>query len=391
LLIARKLVFVTTHPIQYQAPVFRELTKFSDIELTVLFAMIPNEQQQGEGFGTGFRWDIPLLDGYDYRVLDNVAKRPSATHFSGCDTPAISDALQDLRPDAVIVNGWGTKTCLQALWACKRQRIPCMVRGEANDLRRRPGWKRVGQKLIVKQYSACLYIGSANRAFYERRGVPSKQLVFSPYCIDNHRFENKAVEQGSRRSDLRESWGIPEFAVCFLYCGKFETKKHPLLLLRALKMAVSHDENSNLHLLMVGDGPLRLECEAFVHENSLPVSFAGFINQSQLPKAYVATDCLALPSDSGETWGLVVNEAMACGRPAIVSDHVGCQADLVEAGVTGEVFPVGDEKKLAGMLARFAGDPGQLVVMGEAARHRVANYSPKAAAEGMRAAVLAMQ
>ena len=151
-----RIAFVTSHPIQYQVPIFRLLTQTKDIELTVLFAMLPDAAAQGAGFGVEFEWDIPLLEGYQYKVLQNVAEQPGVTHFSGCDTPGIQSELKALQPDVVIVNGWVVKTCLQALWACKRQKIPILVRGEANDLRKRPWWKRILQQTLVRQYDACL-------------------------------------------------------------------------------------------------------------------------------------------------------------------------------------------------------------------------------------------
>jgi glycosyltransferase involved in cell wall biosynthesis len=370
---------------------FRELAGMEDIDLTVLFAMLPDAKQQGEGFGTGFSWDIPLLEGYNYRVLDNVARAPGVTRFGGCDTPDIKRVLCELRPAVVVVNGWVVKTCLQALWACKGLSIPCLVRGEANDLRPRPVWKKLGQAFLLRQFAGCLFIGKFNREFYVQRRVPAKLLFHSPYGIDNQRFERQAMALLPRREQLRAQWQVPEGAVCYLFCAKFEVKKQPLLLLSAFRSAVADARPGSMHLLMVGDGALRAECESYARRYSLPVNFAGFMNQSRLAEAYVAADCLVLPSDSGETWGLVVNEAMACGRPAIVSDHVGCQADLVEAGVTGEVFPVGKESELAERLCRLAADPGLLSLMGKAARQRVAAYTPLAAAEGIREAVLKLR
>ena len=102
---------------------FRELTALSNIELTVLFAQLPDPEQQGKGFGTGFEWDIPLLDGYDHQVLNNISRHPGVTHFRGCDTPGILAEIEKIQPDAVLVNGWVVKTCLQALWACKRLNV----------------------------------------------------------------------------------------------------------------------------------------------------------------------------------------------------------------------------------------------------------------------------
>ena len=104
------------------------------------------------------------------------------------------------------------------------------------------------------------------------------------------------------------------------------------------------------------------------------VTFAGFLNQSQIPRAYVASDVQVLPSDAGETWGLVINEGMACGLPAVVSDRVGCQKDLVLPGITGDVFPLGDVEALAACLRSLAERSSSRAAMGEAARQRVADY-----------------
>ncbi|MBT8039553.1 MAG: glycosyltransferase family 4 protein [Gammaproteobacteria bacterium] len=376
-----KIVFVTSHPIQYQVPVFRHLASMAELDFEVFFAMIPGESEQGAGFGISFEWDIPILEGYRYRVLDNRARVPGVTHFKGCDTPGVSDAIREARPDAVVVNGWVVKSCLQALWACRRAGIPCLVRGEANDLRQRPFWKRLLQRGLVSQYAACLYIGEANKLFYQARHVPGRRLFPSPYCVENERLAEQAHQLQPRRDSLREEWGIAPDVTCFLFCGKLELKKHPLELLASLRLALQ--KGGKLHLLMVGDGELRSACEEFVRQHDLPVTFAGFLNQSRISEAYVASDCLVLPSDAGETWGLVTNEAMACGKGAIVSDQVGCAADLVSPDETGHVFDFGDWQALADRMHHCATDPVALQAMGVSARERVFAYSPQAAAEGI--------
>src|SRR5207248_1690512 len=114
------------------------------------------------------------------------------------------------------------------------------------------------------------------------------------------------------------------------------------------------------HVLVVGDGELMTEARALAARERLPLTFAGFLNQTEIVGAYVAADCLVLPSDTGETWGLVVNEAMACGIPAIVSDQVGCGPDLVSDSVTGAMFPMGDIDALARCLIDFSADPQRL-------------------------------
>jgi len=142
---------------------------------------------------------------------------------------------------------------------------------------------------------------------------------------------------------------------------------------------------------MVGDGELRAECEAYAREHRLPVTFAGFLNQGQLPGAYATADCLVLPSDHGETWGLVVNEAMACGLPAITSDRVGCHPDLILPGVTGQTFPCGDVAALAETMRRLAADPVALRAMGARAREHIRGYSIDALVEGTMDALRALK
>src|SRR6056297_1385562 len=317
-----RVAFLTTHPIQYQVPVFRCLAADAELDFEVLFCQLPSAQQQGDGFGVEFEWDIPLLEGYRYDVLENVAAKPSLTQYGGCDTPGIGKRIQQGGYDAVVINGWLVKSCLQGLRACRKLRIPCIVRGEANDLRQRPAWKRWLQARLVRRYAACLPIGNASRDFYLRRGVSAERLFPAPYCVENDRFAAQAEHAAMRREALRADWGIDREAVCFLYCGKLIDKKHPLELLQAFVGAVAR--GAKAHLLIVGDGPLRGACEQRIRESQAPVTITGFLNQSQIVDGYVAADCLVLPSDAGETWGLVTNEAMACGRPALVSHLAGC-------------------------------------------------------------------
>lgn len=374
--------FLTSHPIQYQIPVFRHLAADPALDFTVFFCQMPDARMQGAEFNVSFTWDIPLFDGYEHRVLKNVSRRPSVMDYHGCDTPEISEILADGRFDALIVNGWVVKSCLQGLRACRRLRIPCLVRGEANDLRRRAFWKRWLQRQLVHQYAGCLAIGKANADFYRHRGVPEERLFSAPYCVENERFA--AADDPRRTRDARRRWNIAEDAVCFLSSGKLIEKKHPRELIAAY---LASSVKTPVHLLIVGDGPLRAACMALAAESTLPITFTGFLNQGEILDAYAAADCLVLPSDAGETWGLVVNEAMAAGRPAIVSDLVGCAADLVVPAESGWVFPYGDWSALAETIAEAAKDRDRLRRWGQTAKERIRHYGPRVAAEGISRAV----
>jgi glycosyltransferase involved in cell wall biosynthesis len=257
---------------------------------------------------------------------------------------------------------------VQWLTAAHRRGVPVIMRGESNLLRKRRPISSYWHRYILKKCDAFLSIGSANQAFYEHYGVRRGQTFAAPYFVDNDYFAAAASRASPHRRAKREQWGIPADAVCFCFVGKLEHKKRALVLLTALAIAQAASTR-RMHLLVVGSGEQLADARQKVETGNLPVTFAGFMNQGEIAQAYDASDCLVLPSDAGETWGLVVNEAMACSRPAIVSDHVGCQRDLVEDGVTGFVFPLDDTDALAGALCKAAGS--NLQRMGLAAYARV--------------------
>src|SRR5262249_50272985 len=197
----------------------------------------------------------------------------------------------------------------------------------------------------------------------------SERIFDAPYCVDNDRFGAEADTLTPRRAQLRHEWGVADDAVVVLFSGKLVEKKHPLDLVSAL--ALGRRKDPRLHLLVAGDGVLRPACQEAARVAGLPATFLGFVNQRRIAEAYVAADCLALPSDWGETWGLVVNEAMACGRAAIVSDRVGCYPDLVVPGQTGAVFRFGDVEQFAEAILAAAAIPGNLATLGARARRHV--------------------
>ncbi len=378
-----KVAVVSTHPIQYHSPWFQKLAK--QVDLKVYYAVLPDQQQQGVGFGEAFAWDIPLLEGYDWQLIPNARKSPSLQGFFRSSTPAIYSTLADAKPDALIITGWQSLPLLQALWAAMRLGIPRIVRGDSNPLRPRTGSIRALHRLLLSRFDAFLATGKLNREFYLNYGISEDRVFHSPHFVDNDRFAEQVSKVSTERESLRAGWNIVKGQTCFLFAGKLEPKKRVMDLLQAIDVA--RQKCPSIHLLVTGAGGLRKEAQGFAQIRNLPVTFTGFLNQSQITRAYAAADCLVLPSDVGETWGLVVNEAMVCGLPAIVSDKVGCGPDLVEEGLTGGVYPCGDIAALASKLETFASDPAELVGMGAQARQRINLYSVKQAVEGTMRAI----
>jgi len=363
----RRLAVLTTHPIQYQAPWFRSLAAHPELDLEVLFChKATPAEQAAAGFGIEFDWDVSLLEGYSYRFLENVARAPTVSNFTGLDTPEIFNVIRNAKYDAVIVNGWHYKSAWQAMRACWQTKTPVMARSDSHLHTKRALLKRVAKRpfysWFISKLAACLPVGKWSRDYFLHYGARPELIFIVPHVVDTDYFAAESARLLRVRNELRAHWKVNEAGVVFLFVGKFVDKKRPMDFVKALEQAAQR--GAPAAGLMVGDGPLRSICETHCSTHNVPVHFAGFLNQSEIAKAYVAADALILPSNGGETWGLVANEAMACARPCLVSDHVGCGPDLIVPDETGAVFPLGDIGQLAALIERYSSEPGALSKMG---------------------------
>lgn len=384
---ARLLVF-TSHPIQYQVPWFRDIAAAGRHTLKVVFSALPDAAEQAQGFGGRFAWDIDLKSGYDWTVAPSWRLPDRVPEFLRRPVHGLGALIRDFRPDAALVMGWHQVSLLQAQWAVRRAGVPLLLRGEAHNLvPRRPAVRRL-HRWILGGSAAVLSIGERNRAYYRDYGYPDSRIHAAPYFVDNDRFAAEAARLKPERAALRIRWGIPDDALCVLFAGKLEPKKRPLDLLNALGDAAT--AGARVHGLIVGSGELSAAAEALAAGRRLPVTFAGFLNQSQIPEAYAAADALVLPSDYGETWGLVVNEGMVSGLPAIVSERVGCAHDLVRPGETGAVVPYADVPALARTLVEWAADRDGVARMAARARVHVEQYRIERATAALDAALAAL-
>ena len=373
----RRIGFLVSHPIQYYAPFFRELARRCD--LTVYFAHRQDAAGQGRaGYGVVFDWDVDLLSGYESRFLTNVARAPSTQSFAGCNTPEIADLIAEGRFDTFVVPGWSLRSYWQAVRACRRARVPVMVRGDSQIAGQRGGAvgrvKGVVFPHMLKQFDACLYVGQRNREYLEHYGVPPGRMFFSPHCVDNDAF--KRGSDAARAADARAAPGGRRRV---LFVGRLVESKRPLDVVQAVSRLVS--EGMALELVVAGAGELAGRMEEAARAGGVDARFLGFVNQSGLPSVYASSDVVVLPSTAVETWGLVINEAMACGVPAVVSDAVGCGPDLIEPGITGAVASLGDVAGLATAVASvLALDVG---TTRRALAERMELYSPARAAAGL--------
>jgi glycosyltransferase involved in cell wall biosynthesis len=385
-----KLAVLSTHPIQYHSAWFRALACRPELDVHVYYCHQATPRDQADaGFGVEFDWDVPLLEGYRYTFLENEVSSGDQGEFGG----EIKRIVQRREYDAFLVNGWHYRSAWQAIWACWQSKVRVMVRGDSHLHTPRSPIKRALKSLsyrcFIPRFDACLAVGEWSREYFLHYGASQSRIFFVPHAIDSRRFQFETERLEPRRLELRKEMHLNENATVFVFSGKFIPKKRPVDFIDAIKTAVRC--NPRIEGLMVGDGPLRLACEALVQEQSLPIRFTGFLNQSQITEAYMASDALVLPSDGGETWGVVVNEAMACGRPCIVSDKVGCGPDLVIPQETGDIFPLGNIKALANSMLGWAGNPDHIISMGVAAQSRLKNYSIETAVDGVIASLSVVQ
>jgi glycosyltransferase involved in cell wall biosynthesis len=383
-----RLGVLVTHPIQYFAPWFRQLAGRFDLE--VFYAHRQDAQgQAAAGFGVPFEWDIPLLEGYSHRWLKNVSRHPGLSHFRGCDTPELADAIRPDRFDAFLVIGWNRKCHWQAIRACWKHRVPVLMRGDSQQSTTRSRFKRMLKALpyrwFLPRLDAHLYVGQRNREYLQHYGVTDEQLFFCPHFVDNYFFAQHAAaaRADGRSKAIRAICGDDESFV-ILFVGKLIDVKRPQLFVQAILEA--SQINPRIRGLVVGSGPLEAECRRLAG-NSPQIVFAGFQNQQQLPAYYAAADLLALTSAT-ETWGLVVNEAMASGTPCLVNTTCGCTPDLIADGVTGWLFHEPAEESLTEALLRAAAlSPSQQAVMRSHVANLMQRYSMNAATDGLMAAM----
>ncbi|MDN3548744.1 glycosyltransferase family 4 protein [Mucilaginibacter aquaedulcis] len=342
----KRLAIVTTHPIQYYAPLFRLLQERKRISIRVFYsAGNYGDQFYDPGFGQHIRWDIPLLDGYEYEWAENNASKPGTHHFRGIITPSLPAQITSWQPNALLVIGWAFQSHLQTLRHFSGK-LPIYFRGDSTlldeDKNLKEKLKYLLLRRIYRHVDHAFYVGTANKAYFQKYGFKDEQLSFTPHAVDNERFSLKRLEEARQ---LRTQLNIPEEAIVILFSGKFEEKKSPILLLQAyLESSVR-----GTHLLFCGAG--KLESKLRHLANGHPhIHFLPFQTQSFMPVIYNCCDLFCLPSGGPEeSWGLAVNEAMAVGKAVLVSDKTGCATDLVSSK-NGAIFSSNNRKALAQQL-----------------------------------------
>ncbi len=332
-----KIAVINVRPIQYFAPLYAHLNSLEGVQVTALYCTDENIRSRFDpGFGRQVQWDIDLLEGYEAIFLggDRAKKRNSGGFFS-LVCPEIIELLSENDFDVVWIHGHNYAVNLLAALAARLRGRQVWYRGETHLGLQRPTLQRLVRKPVLSVlfglFSRVLAIGTDNRNFYKAMGVSEEKIGFVPYVVDNKRFQEKSSLTETERNEVRAGLGIHQKdATVIIFASKFIDRKRPMDLIKAFSNLTEVD--SPVVLLMVGEGPLLDESKLLVQKLALErVLFAGFINQSELPRVFGASDVFVLPSED-EPWGLVINEAMNAGLPVVSTSGVGAVRDLVIDG-----------------------------------------------------------
>ena len=395
-----RLAYLVSHPIQYQAPLLRRIAQEPDIDLTVFFGSdFSVRGYRDEGFGVGVKWDVPLLDGYKHEFLPRLRDGQDVGVMTPLNRGIVSRLRGrggDLPFDALWVHGYASANSMHGMIAAKALGIPDLLRAESwlRD-RGRSGVMLTlknlffaGLKLMV---DGVLPIGTLNAEYWRHYFGDDVPQFLMPYAVDNGYFAQRAREAQAGRKSLRAELGIDPARPVILFASKLQARKHCDHLIEAYaRLSPAPGTEPNPYLVIVGDGEERAALERQAAATGFSsIRFCGFRNQSELPRFFDLATVLVLPSRH-EPWGLIVNEGMNAARPAIVSDDVGSGPDLIENGVNGCIYPVGDVDALANALRRVLDVPGAAAAMGQRAFERIQSWGFEEDVKGLRRALAAV-
>ena len=351
-----QLGYLVSHPIQYQAPLLRELAQCPDIDLKVYFCSDSSVTGYvDKGFQYRVKWDIPLLEGYPFEFLPCVGKSEIQSTFRPFNY-GLRKRLKKDKIDVLWLHGYVRPFFIYAIIVAKLLGIKVLVRAESmgyseNKSLLKPILKPLFYRCLNKIVDGFLSIGTLNKNFFLKHGIPRKKIYWTPYSVDNQFFQKKVQEALVEKDALRKQLGLEPNRFIILYASKFMRRKCADDLIRAyLKIAKAFPENQQPYLLLIGEGNSRPELEKLAKQAAFnTIYFLGFVNQSLLPAYYNLCDVFVLPSER-ENWGLIVNEVMNAGKPIVVSDQVGCAPDLIHLDENGRIFRTRDIDDLSKSL-----------------------------------------
>jgi glycosyltransferase involved in cell wall biosynthesis len=373
-----RVLSICSHPVQYMAPLLRRLAAHPQVELEVAYCTLRGAESGNDPeFGVAVKWDIPLLEGYSWTHVPNRGSGDRS--FFGLNNPGLWKMIRQGKFDAVLCYTGYIRASFWIAWLAAKLSGAVFIFGtdtttlvSMDGKKWKPYTKRLFWPFLYRLADQVNAPCSGTRELMHSLGIPDDRVTLIPNCVDNDWW----IEQSSRvdREAVRTSWGASPDTSIILFCGKLQPWKRPLDLLHAFARA----ELGDALLIFAGEGPLRaaLEKESISLGVADRVRFLGFVNQTQLPGIYTGADLLVLPSRY-EAFGLVVNEALLCGCPAVVSNRTGSAKDLIAPTASEFVYPSGDVEALTAILRRAFSNRQALAAAAFAGRKRMETWGPR--------------
>jgi len=354
----------------YRIPVFNHLAANPEIDLKVIFA------SETEGLR---HWRVAKEQiRFDYEVLPGWAIARTYQNASLFFNPTIIQTLHRGRFDIVIFGGYQHPSYWMALAYCKLMGKDTILWSESTlkDFRIQSGLRNRVKKLLINVFNRYVVPGTAQRDYLLSFSRKTDAIWTAPNAVDVDFFSKWSEEYRQQKETLKTAMDIEGDVILFV--GRLIDEKGLGDLLHAFEQV---SQNYKVTLLIVGSGQQEQQYREYVEQHRLPVIFAGFQQQEDLPRYYAIADVFAFPTHT-DPWGLVLNEAMSSSLPVIVSTAAGAANDLVKPGWNGYIHASGDTDGLVHAMKSLLNSPELRVEMGYNSRRMIEAYTPEKCAEG---------
>ncbi len=379
-----KIAILTSHVIQYQDSLFKQIAKHPRIDLTVLFCSKDGaEEYWDEDFGLSLKWNIDALTGYKHKFLKNYRLcKTTSLFFHYCNLPVVKEIKRGRFDAILIMCGWNYCTSWLTILTCILRNVPFLLYGDSSFIKNSGIIKEMPKRFIFSKASGFMITGAMNVEYYKYYGADPKLFFAMPWAVDNKKFTKISGIVKQDKDKLRASHNLSCYKVMIAFSGKLIKRKNPIHVLQALELMKNRNK---VEVMYIGSGGEKESLADYVRTHNINgVHFLGFINQDEMPKILGISDVFVLPS-SFDPRGTVVNEAMACGLPVVISNMVGVygKGDIVRDGDNGFVHNVGDIPHLAAILDRLAEDKELREKMGRRSLEIISEWSYDEDIEGI--------
>jgi len=374
-----RLLVITEIIAPYRIPVFNSLAQQPAIDLHVLFL--------AENDPTRRQWPVYKNEiRFPYEVLPSWRRRIGGHNL--LLNWKIARTLRRMSPDVIICGGYNYFASWKSLGWARRHRIPFLLWAEST-VRNFRGGSALVESLKAKFLQHCdgfVVPGKSSLEYLSSYGTPEEIIFTAPNAVDTEFFAERATMVRAQSDAYRKAMQLPPRF--FLFVGRLVPAKGIFDLLGAYA-SLPAELRREVGVIFVGDGQARSQLEKrAAHIAPGMIQIVGFAPREDLAIYYALAEAMVFPTHT-DAWGLVVNEAMACGLPVICSNAAGCAADLIEDSGNGRVVATADVNQLASAMEQLASDRELRPRMGRRSREKIQQYSPEACAAGMAKAAMA--